>query len=197
MGKGNGVPVHIEYPLEDDASCAIVAQNAAISRISVRSIFPNREGYLEAFSTLRPDQAIAAFSGKLMVGVVLIKRDRREPFVISRAEFARIWGVIRGTRLWVHYHGMQFLLDTSGTYCCSVWVHPDWRNEGIGGRLYQRLIENTDGEIHALARKSAVAFHRSAGFRRHNSPYRRLIGWIANAEPMVVPAKKAGRPHGR
>lgn len=191
MRKDDGAPVRIEYPLADDASRAVVAQKAAMSRNSVRALFWNEEKYFAAFSELKPTRAIAAHCDRRVVGVLLIKKDGDDPFVVSRRRFADIWGRWKGSCLWYVFVVWQFVQDPPGTYCCAVWVHPHWRAEGIGGRLYQRLIDETDDEVYAMARKDAVAFHRRAGFTAHRSLYRRLIGALAGATPMFVPKRPA------
>lgn len=191
MARGDGASVRIEYPLADDATRAEVAEKAAKTRNSVRALFRNEDKYFAAFSDLKPNRAIAAHNERRVIGVLLFKKDGEEPFTVTRRRFVELWGRWKGSYLWWVFAVSQFVQDPPGAYCCAIWVHPNWRNAGIGGRLYQRLIDEMDGEIYAMARNDAVAFHRRAGFRPHPSLYRRLIGAIAGAAPMFVPARPA------
>lgn len=189
MKPDGGAPIRIEFPLREDVSRAVVAQKAALSRNSVKALFGDEGKYFAAFSVLRADRAIAAYAGHRVVGVLLFKENGDEPFVVSCARFRELWRPVHGTFLWAVFVALQYVQDPKGTYCCAVWVHPDWRAAGIGGQLYARLAEECDDEIAAFARKDAVAFHRRAGFALHGSLYRRVVGWLSGTRPMTVPPR--------
>lgn len=184
MSDAAGTAIRIVFPVEDDADQKAVARAAARTRSSVRLIFRNKEKYFDVFSDLVPEQAVAAFQGTRVVGVLLIKQDRCEPFRLRFDAFVQMWGPIKGAFLWYAYKAQQIVLDMPGTYCCAVWVHPALRGNGVGESLYRRIVEASSEPVSAMARTKRVAFHERCGFAPTSGLYYRLLGLIVGAVPM-------------
>ena len=162
-----------------------LARIAARGRRAVRRWFPDDERYFEAFSRLRPQNAVAAFHGRQVVGLVLLQRPGRDPFDVDRATFVRLYGLLRGLILFYGYLAVQRLSLGGACYVASVWVSPKFRGAGIGVRMMVAARYRATGRWTVLARRGeAERFFARVGFSPQEGRRARLVAAFRDRSPM-------------
>ena len=172
--------IEIRRPLDGDPILAAVALQVARTRLLMRARFPADERFEQAFTDLRHDSVWVALQGEEVRGVLLLRNQGRDPFVLSRAK--RIYGPF----LVLRHQLLEYITSGRSVHVASFWTAPVLRGEGLGAAMLKAALPQ-DAKVTLHARPGREAFYRRHGFLDGGSWRMRLVGRIAGLSPMYRP----------